>query len=209
MKQNKLILIVDDEATNLRVIGNLLGTSYQVAVANNGQKALELAQQEPQPDLILLDIMMPDIDGYQVCKQLKNESNTAHIPIIFLTAKDEDKDEAKGLELGAVDFITKPFRPIVDLKRIALQLELNQPTIYRSDDKPLQVESHLMELYHLTLTEARLCNHLINGEVLEQAAEKMGLKYSTTRTYLRTIFEKTETNKQHELVAVLLKNFIR
>jgi putative two-component system response regulator len=102
------ILIVDDAETNIDILLDILGEEYDVAVAMDGESALEAVDDE-RPDLILLDIMMPDIDGFEVCKRLKGNPETANIPIVFLSALTEAKEKQRGLDLGAVDFITKPF----------------------------------------------------------------------------------------------------
>ena len=102
------ILIVDDTPDNITLLTSLLGDLYKNKVATNGIKALKIAMTSPPPDLILLDIMMPEMDGYEVCRQLKENPATEHIPVIFLTAKTQEGDETKGFELGAVDYITKP-----------------------------------------------------------------------------------------------------
>ena len=102
------ILIVDDAETNIDILVDTLGEEYDVAVAMDGESALE-AVNDDSPDLILLDIMMPDIDGFEVCKRLKGNSETADIPVVFLSALTEAEEKRKGLDLGAVDFITKPF----------------------------------------------------------------------------------------------------
>ena len=109
MPDNKeLILIIDDQPANLKVISSVLGKRYSLSVADSGNKALEILNMV-QPDLILLDIMMPEMDGYEVCSIIKNDSRLKDIPIIFLTAKNEIDDIVRGFELGAVDYITKPF----------------------------------------------------------------------------------------------------
>ncbi|MCU7858285.1 MAG: response regulator, partial [Candidatus Thiodiazotropha sp. (ex Lucinoma kastoroae)] len=100
------ILVVDDEKGNIEVLQSILKDHYGIIPALNGQKALELAQKH-EPDLILLDIMMPGMDGYEVCKRLKTDPALAMIPVIFVTAMSEEEDEARGLQLGAVDYITK------------------------------------------------------------------------------------------------------
>lgn len=102
------VLIVDDTETNIDILLDILGEEYDVAVAMDGESALE-AVEEDLPDLILLDIMMPGIDGFEVCKRLKGNTETANIPIVFVSALTEAKEKRKGLDLGAVDFITKPF----------------------------------------------------------------------------------------------------
>jgi len=122
-----LLMIVDDVAENLLVLGELLqGAGYRVKVANSGHAALRGASQEPRPSLILLDIMMPELDGYEVLLQLRETPATRDIPIIFLTALDDPRDEERGLELGAADYITKPIKPAVVLARVRAQLLAKQ-----------------------------------------------------------------------------------
>ncbi len=116
------ILVVDDTPDNLTLVSNLLKKDYRVRVAINGEKALKIAFSDTPPDLILLDVMMPVMDGYEVCQQLRNSSLTAHIPIIFLTAKSEVEDERKGLSLGASDYITKPISPPILEARVKTHL---------------------------------------------------------------------------------------
>jgi putative two-component system response regulator len=116
------ILVVDDTPDNLTLVSNLLKSDYRVRVAINGEKALKIAFSDSPPDLILLDVMMPGMDGYEVCQQLRNSTQTAHIPIIFLTAKSEVEDERKGLSLGASDYITKPISPPILEARVKTHL---------------------------------------------------------------------------------------
>ncbi|MDM8536043.1 hybrid sensor histidine kinase/response regulator, partial [Desulfobacterales bacterium HSG17] len=117
------LLIVDDEPYNLQLMRQVLEDRYQLSFAPNGIKALEVAK-KIMPDLILLDIMMPEMDGYEVCRKLKNDEKTRLIPVIFITAKMEIEDEAKGLELGAIDYIGKPISPSIVKARIKNHLEL-------------------------------------------------------------------------------------
>ncbi|MEH8016875.1 two-component system response regulator [Rheinheimera muenzenbergensis] len=118
------ILVVDDTAENIDVLSGLLRHDYKVKAALNGALALKIARSLPQPDLILLDVMMPDMDGYEVCRQLKADADTHHIPVIFVTAKTEEADEAQGFALGAVDYITKPVSPPLVLARVKCHLAL-------------------------------------------------------------------------------------
>ena len=120
----KTVLIVDDTRENLTVIGQLLRPDYHVRVANSGQRALQVADSEPRPDLILLDVMMPDMDGYQVLQRLREQATTRDIPVIFVTAMDADEDEERGLSLGAVDYVIKPIKPGLLLARVRAHLEL-------------------------------------------------------------------------------------
>ena len=123
--KKKTVLIVDDTAENIALLSDLLTSKYLLRVAINGNIALKIAA-AAKPDLILLDIMMPDLDGYEVCKRLKSNPDTQGIPVIFLTAKVRVEDETRGLEFGAVDFIAKPISPPIVLARIATHLELVQ-----------------------------------------------------------------------------------
>lgn len=118
------ILIVDDTLENLDILKGMLSEDYVVRPAINGSLALRLAVIDPQPDLILLDIMMPEIDGYEVCRQLKRDIRTQNIPVIFVTAKTRDTDELEGLQIGAVDYITKPINPNIVKARIKTHLAL-------------------------------------------------------------------------------------
>ena len=119
------ILVVDDTPENIDVLRGILGTDYTIKIANNGQLALKIASAHP-PDLILLDVMMPVMDGYEVCRQLKADPLTRAIPVIFITAKAETEDEVQGLVLGAVDYLTKPVIPAIVKARVQTQLALRQ-----------------------------------------------------------------------------------
>lgn len=121
--EQQTLLVVDDTPANIDVLAGMLKDDYQIKVAKNGEIALKIAQRLPL-DLILLDIMMPGIDGFEVCRRFKSDHTTRHIPIIFVTAKITAEDELKGLELGAVDYITKPFNPPIVLQRVKTQLAL-------------------------------------------------------------------------------------
>lgn len=115
------VLIVDDSAANLSLLFGLLHESYTVKAVNHGAKALAMVNQD-EPDLILLDIMMPDIDGYEVCRALKANPRTQHIPVIFLTSKNEVENEEMGMALGAVDYITRPISPEILMSRLRAHL---------------------------------------------------------------------------------------
>ncbi|HUW26631.1 MAG TPA: EAL domain-containing protein [Gallionella sp.] len=127
------ILIVDDVSENLHAMMSILGDAYAVTAATSGEKALELAARKPQPDLVLLDIKMPDMDGYEVLHRLKADPLTADIPVIFVTSMLESEDEATGLKMGAADYITKPVKHDLLKLRVLTQLELRR---YRR--KPIQ-----------------------------------------------------------------------
>jgi cyclic di-GMP phosphodiesterase len=127
------VLVVDDTPSNLSLIAGLLKDRYTVRVANDGEKGLKLARSENPPDLILLDVMMPEMSGYEVCTQLKSDPATRDIPIIFLTALAEAEDERKGLELGAVDYIAKPVSPPILLARVKTHLQIKAVTDFLRD----------------------------------------------------------------------------
>ena len=120
------VLIVDDTPANIQVIMETFKDQYAIVAAINGEKALKMAVAEPKPDLILLDIMMPGMDGYEVCRRLKADEQARDIPIIFVTAKTEVEDETLGFELGAVDYITKPFSIPVVKARVKAHLDLKR-----------------------------------------------------------------------------------
>ncbi|MCO6354540.1 response regulator [Pseudoalteromonas shioyasakiensis] len=119
------ILVVDDEPANLKVIREVLANDYRLSFAKSGELALQLIENEP-PKLILLDIMMPDMSGFEVCKVLKANPKTAHIPVIFVTALSHEQDESEGFALGAVDYITKPISPAIVRARVKNHLSLVQ-----------------------------------------------------------------------------------
>ncbi|MBW7903323.1 MAG: EAL domain-containing protein [Rhodocyclaceae bacterium] len=135
------ILIVDDTPENLTVLSELLEPHYDVRAANGGARALRVAASAPRPDLILLDVMMPDMDGYAVLGRLKADPATADIPVIFVTALSASEDEQIGLELGAVDYITKPVRPAIVLARVHAHLELKRARdLLRDENAWLEAE---------------------------------------------------------------------
>ncbi len=112
------ILVVDDEPTNVAVLNAMLRDNYKVKAALNGENAIKVAKNYPQPDLILLDVLMDKMDGFEVCKILKSNKDTKHIPIVFVTALNERKSDQKGIQLGAIDFFSKPYNAPIILKRI-------------------------------------------------------------------------------------------
>lgn len=147
------ILVVDDEPNNLQLMRQILGDYYKMAFAPNGFKALEIAL-KLKVDLILLDIMMPGMDGYQVCEKLKSDPETSNIPIIFVTAKDEAKDETRGLELGAIDYITKPINPAIVRSRVRNHLNLK-----RAYEKIENQNKELIESARLREDVERITRH--------------------------------------------------
>ena len=129
----KTVLLVDDLPDNLVLMNDLLKDLYKVKVANSGEKALRIATTGQPPDVVLLDVMMPEMDGYEVCRRLKANPATRNVPIIFLTAKSEVEDEKLGLDLGAVDYITKPISPPITLARVRNHLMLKEHADFLRD----------------------------------------------------------------------------
>lgn len=124
--KRKTILIVDDTPENISILSTVLKMLYKTKIATTGQLALEIATSDTPPDLILLDIVMPEMDGFEVCKRLKENPKTRDIPVIFLTGRTDPQDEKQGLELGAVDYITKPISPPIVMMRVRTQLQLRR-----------------------------------------------------------------------------------
>lgn len=162
------ILIVDDNKKNLQVLGNILSENkYRVAMAIDGGKALELVP-KLQPDIILLDVMMPGIDGFEVCRQLKSKTETCDIPVIFLTAKVDLEDVVTGFTVGGVDYITKPFKKEELLVRINTQLSLLESR--------RKIEQQAQELKELNNLKDKLLESIGTGvkETLNHFAQNTG-----------------------------------
>ena len=151
---NSVILIVDDTPENVDVLAGVLREHYQIRVALNGPKALKIAQSDPAPALILLDVMMPEMDGYQVCLQLQTDERTRRIPVIFVTAKSEVEDEAQGFGLGAVDYITKPVNPAIVLARVRTHLALKH-SLRKLEDLSLKLARYLPQQVYQSIFEGR------------------------------------------------------
>lgn len=126
MVEKPILLLVDDVPANIHTLAACLKDKYHIKVASDGLRCLELVSAQPEPDLILLDIEMPGMSGYDVCRELKENSLTKDIPVIFVTGNDQEEDEEKGLGLGAVDYITKPIRPSIVAARVNAHITLKQ-----------------------------------------------------------------------------------
>jgi putative two-component system response regulator len=188
LARKNTLLVVDDTPDNLTLISALLEDDYDVKVATHADKALRIAASETPPDLILLDIMMPEIDGYEVCRRLKSNPATCGIPIIFLTARAEIEDEQKGLELGAVDYITKPISPPILMARVKTQLSLKASTDFLRDKNDfLEAEvarriSEFMAIQDVTI--------LAMASLAETRDSDTGNHIRRTQFYVRALAEK-------------------
>jgi len=159
-KKQPLVLIVDDVAKNLQLLGNILKKeNYRIAAASNGKQAIAIAG-DISPDLILLDVMMPEMDGFEACNKLKNIPETKDIPIIFLTAKVETEDIVKRNKKGAVDYVTKPFNSYELLARVKTHLEL------KISKDLLEEKTKLLEILSITDGLTGLYNHRYIVDVL-------------------------------------------
>jgi putative two-component system response regulator len=174
----RTILVVDDTVENIDVLSGVLRKKYKIKVALNGEKALKIVNADPKISMILLDIMMPGIDGYEVCRQLKQNPLTAPIPVIFITAMCQEEDERVGLELGAVDYITKPFSPSIVEARVRTHLALY--------DQNLALE-HLVKVRTAELLETRLQIVHRLGRAAEFRDNETGLHVIRMSHYARLI----------------------
>lgn len=157
------ILIVDDEPVVLAAMSKALGPAYRVRAASSGQRALQVAATEPRPDLILLDVLMPDNDGYSVLSQLHENPVTCDIPVIFVTAMEADGDEEKGLAMGAVDYITKPIKPAILQARVRAHVILKQARDFLNDKNAYletEIERRMEENQRIQNVSIRALAHL-------------------------------------------------
>lgn len=190
------ILAVDDTPDNLLLISGLLKHDYHVRVANGGQRAITIAQSENPPDLILLDIMMPDIDGYEVCRMLKADKKTSMIPIIFLTAKTEIEDETRGLELGAVDYITKPISPPIVLARVKTHLALKRMQDFLRDQNAF-LESEVKKRTEEIIAIQDVTIHAM-ASMAETRDNETGNHIRRTQHYVKVLAEKLRNHPRFE-----------
>jgi len=200
----QIILIVDDEPTNLAVLNAHLGAEYKVRAANSGQRALEMATLEPRPDLILLDIMMPDMDGYEVLRRLKDNPVTQDIPVIFFTALDDEEQERKGLGLGAVDYITKPIKPLIMLARVKSQLTLKFAHDFlhnKNDFLEAEIERRMAENQVIQNVSIRALAHLA-----ETRDPETGEHIKRTQSYIEILAKQLQNHPRFS--AVLKEHYI-
>jgi len=157
------VLIVDDEPTNLHVLSDVLRSSYRVRVANSGAAALRAVATPPRPDLIVLDVMMPDMGGYEVLQRIRSEPPMADVPVLFLTALADAASEERGLELGAADYLTKPIRPAIVRARVRAQLDLKLARDVMRDHNAYleaEIERRLEEIERIEHASIRALAHL-------------------------------------------------
>ncbi len=178
MTPTATILVVDDTPQNIEVLSGVLDPHYKVKAAVSGARALAIAGKDPQPDLVLLDIMMPEMDGLEVCRRLKADLRTRNIPVIFVTAMSEVEDEARGFEVGGVDYITKPISPPTVLARVRTHLALS--------NQNRELERHVVERTQ-ELNETRLDIIRCLGKASEFKDDNTGLHVVRMSHYARVL----------------------
>ncbi len=189
------VLLVDDIPANIKILVGTLRESYRLVVATNGLDAIKAAH-EKKPDLILLDVMMPEVDGYEVCRRLKEDRKTADIPVIFVTAMNDEKDETRGFLLGAVDYIVKPVNPVIVKARVQTHIALRvaQRDLQKHRD---ELEEMVLErTRELRETQIEITNRLV------QAAEyhdHQTSRHITRMAHYCVIIGRTHGVKEHEL----------
>ena len=192
------VLVVDDTPENLTLMGALLRDHFMVKVANNGEKALKIAMSDTPPDLVLLDIMMPGTDGYEVCRRLKATAATRDIPVIFLTARSDPDDERMGLALGAVDYITKPISPPILLARVNTHLALKATADFLRDKSAyLEREVALRTLEVQAIQDVTI---MAMTSLAETRDNETGNHIRRTQLYVKALAERLRNHPRFEAV---------
>lgn len=188
--KKKTVLVIDDTPENLSVMNALLKEFYKVKVTNSGLDGLNIASALPQPDLILLDIMMPDIDGYEVCRRLKANPVTTDIPVIFLTAKVRMEDEQLGFDVGAVDYITKPISPPIVLARVQTHLLLKGSRDFLKDQKTFLEHQVQLRTYEVAMIQD--VTILALASLAETRDNETGNHIRRTQNYVRALAQRLQ-----------------
>ncbi|MFZ9562186.1 MAG: response regulator [Burkholderiales bacterium] len=191
----KLILVVDDSPDSLELISSELMKYYEVHVATGGERCLELARRERRPDLILLDVMMPGMDGYEVCRRLKANPETAGIPVLFLTGRTAAEDESFGLEVGAEDYLSKPVNPAVMMARVRTHLRLKAAADYLRDQN-LLLESEVARRLR-ELSTAQDITIYAMATLAETRDDETGNHIYRTQNYVRMLATKMAENPKY------------
>ncbi len=194
-----VVLVVDDTPENLTLVNELLKDQYKVKLANNGERAIRLSLSDPIPDIILLDVMMPGLDGYEVCRRLKAHDRTVHVPVIFLTAMSKGEDEAMGMALGAVDYITKPINESVLKARIKNHLDLKLMRDFLLDQNHFLLSEVTRRTQQITaLQEVTV---FVLASLAETRDNETGNHIRRTQHYVRLL---AETLRHHPRFAYFL-----
>ena len=183
---------MDDDPLNLAILGRLLHPHYDVLAASSGERALQIAASEPKPDLILLDVLMPGMDGYAVLARLRENPSTRDIPVIFVSGLDSTEDEEKGLELGAVDYIAKPYRPPIILARVSTQLELKRARDWLRDQNAYLEAEVARRMRDILLIQDITINAF--AELAETRDPETGNHIHRTQEYVRILARHLQTH---------------
>ena len=198
LADKKTLLVVDDEPLNLNVLVGLLRDTYRVSVAKDGPQAISRAKMHPQPDLILLDIRMPTMDGYEVCRRLKQMPETRDIPVIFVTTLGKSVDETQGFKLGAVDYITKPICPPVLEARVRTHLELKEARESLKNQNQILEQSVRDRTLELQLTKDAIIHSL--ASLAETRDPETGGHIRRTQYYVRALAEHLKTHPKYSVL---------
>ncbi|RDH83195.1 MAG: two-component system response regulator [endosymbiont of Seepiophila jonesi] len=198
------LLLVDDEPANITVLMHLLKKDYRLTAARNGLEALERVKSQPMPDLVLLDIMMPGMDGYEVCQRLKADETTRDIPVIFITAMGEESDQTQGLALGAVDYITKPISTAIVLARVKTHLTLKQAREALANQNQILEERVKGRTKELAM--AKDTTILAMATLAETRDNETGNHIRRTQYYVKALAE--ELRKQSNFAPLLTDDYI-
>ncbi|MCX7944194.1 MAG: response regulator, partial [Deltaproteobacteria bacterium] len=185
--RKSIVLVVDDSPENINVIKSVFKDIYRIKAATSGERAIEIANSEEKPDLILLDIIMPGMNGYETIKKLKANPNTAEIPVIFLTSKGEVEDERTGFDLGAVDYITKPINPAILFARVDTHLSLK-----KMRDELLSKNKYLEEEVEKRTREISIIQDvtiMAMGSLAEMRDNETGNHIRRTQYYVKILAE--------------------
>ena len=199
------VLVVDDTPENLQLMHGLLREQYRVRLATSGEIALALAVTEPQPDLILLDIMMPGLNGFEVCRRLKAHPRACDIPVIFLTAMDQDVDQEEGFRCGCVDYITKPIAPPLVLARVATHIALK-----RANDQLAATNVNLQQEVERQTREVQKVQEvtiMAMASLAESRDNETGMHLRRTQQYVRMLAEELQCDSPYaaELDATVIE----
>lgn len=198
--QESTILVIDDDISNLIIIEALLSPSCsQIILQSNPLLGIELLRKK-KIDLILLDIIMPEIDGYKVCLRIKEDPKIKHIPVIFLSSLMRTSDKVKGFEVGAVDYISKPFQAAEMIARIESCLKLHRQL---QQTQTFKLNQEQLERYGLTNREFDILNLYIAGYSRKKIAQHYGLTEHTVKWHLGNIYRKLNVSNRAELLAVI------
>jgi putative two-component system response regulator len=185
------ILIVDDAPENLALISSILRGSYRTKAATEGETALQLSSREPPPDLILLDVMMPGMDGYEVCRRLKQDPKTMDIPVIFITARSDLDDEQRGFDLGAVDYITKPISPPILAARVRTHLRLKGMRDFLRDKSEFLEQEVQQRTRQINAIQDAMMVAL--GSLAETRDNETGAHIRRTQHYMKALAQRMRT----------------